>query len=121
MEQRLQDTSCRRRACRIPLPVELQFTTSHGVVRAALRDVCLEDGPHQEVVGFGLFHKDYLPLNQLLHCVRLSETNLLDPEFEITLLWTRDFGPDGFLSGGQITWLTEHFTRPICRHSDNEQ
>jgi hypothetical protein len=102
MENAPQEQKCRRRADRHPLPVELQLQTANGDVTAIIRDVSLE---HKEVSGFiaiGILHNDPLPLHETLKCRTDSITDVLQKESHLTLMWTRDFGTDGYLSGGKL-------------------
>lgn len=102
MKNAPQDQRCRRRAHRHPLPVELQLQTANGDVTAIIRDVSFE---HKEVSGFiaiGILHNDPLPLHETLKCRTDSRTDVLQAESHVTLMWTRDFGTDGYLSGGKL-------------------
>lgn len=97
-----QHQKCRRRADRHPLPVELQFQTAHGDMTAIVRDVSFD---HKEASGFisiGILHNDPLPLHETLKCRTDSRTDVLQKESHVTLMWTRDFGTDGYLSGGKL-------------------
>lgn len=107
MQTQSPKVTCRRRAVRIPLPLELQLATEDGAVKAILRDVCLDDPAEDGSMGIGLFHKDALPLQQTMHCLRLSNTRLLFAEFDVTLFWTRSFGDDGHISGGRLTRIVQ--------------
>ena len=102
MENAPQDQKCRRRSHRHPLPVELQLQTASGNVTAIIRDVSLE---HKEVSGFiaiGILHNNPLPLHETLKCRTDSRTEVLQKESHVTLMWTSDFGADGYLSGGKL-------------------
>lgn len=107
MQTRLSASQCRRRAVRIPLPLELQLSTEDGLVKAILRDVSLDEEAPDGSMGLGLFHKDHLPLQKHMHCLRLSATRLLFRQFSVTLYWTRQFGEDGYISGGRLERLPE--------------
>ena len=107
MQSHSSEVTCRRRAVRISLPLELQLSTDSGAVKAILRDVCLDDPAADGSMGIGLFHKDALQLQQTMHCLRLPDTRLLFAEFDVTLFWTRSFGEDGYISGGRLTRIVE--------------
>ena len=106
MEKRHSGTNCRRRSVRIPMPLEVQLATETGIVKAIVRDVSLDDDSPANMLGVGLFHKDSLPLQQQIHCTQLSKTSFLFKEFDVVLIWTRQFGCDGFISGGQLIQRT---------------
>lgn len=98
----LQNLTCRRGAPRISMPVEVQFTTGGRRVTAIIRDVSLNGAATAEVIGIGILHKDFLPLDEPLLCQTDSEIESLPKESEVTLMWTRHFGSHGYLSGGRL-------------------
>jgi hypothetical protein len=102
MGKQPEDLQCRRRASRIPMPLEVQLTTNDRAVRAIIRDISLEEDPQRMSIGVSLLHNHWLPLNQVLHFQLLSDSSLLFSKSECTLTWTRDFGIDGYLSGGRL-------------------
>lgn len=97
-----EDLQCRRRAPRIPMPLEVELTADDRAVRAIIRDISLEENTQHTSIGVSLLHNQWLPLNQVIHCELLSEFSLLGRRSECTLTWTRDFGIDGYLSGGRL-------------------
>ena len=94
--------SCRRRATRIAMPVEIELDAAGQKVSAVVRDVSSVDtlGPH--VLGIGMHHNEALPLDVSIVCRLVSETEAIPKESRVTLMWTRRFGVDGFLSGGRL-------------------
>ena len=94
--------SCRRRATRISMPVEIELDAAGQKVSAVVRDVSSVDtlGPH--VLGIGMHHNEALPLDVSIVCRLVSETEAIPKESRVTLMWTRRFGVDGFLSGGRL-------------------
>ena len=77
METQPEDLQCRRRAPRIPMPIEVELTANDRAVRAIIRDISLEENPRHTNIGISLLHNHWLPLNQILHCQLLSEFSLL--------------------------------------------
>ena len=93
---------CRRRARRTSMPVEVELTRDGLTVSAVIRDVSLSDDGDSAFIGIGLFHNDALPLNETMSCRTVSPSEVLPVESTVTLMWTRRFGGDGFLSGGRM-------------------
>lgn len=100
-----QEMLCRRRAERVPLPYEVQLTADGRTVRAVIRDASLDEAKEWGSIGISLLHGECLPLRQDLLCRVMSETRILQNQSVVTLMWTRSFGTDGFLSGGRMAPL----------------
>jgi hypothetical protein len=94
---------CRRRARRQPLAVEAELSRNGLTWAAVIRDVSSSEDERTELMGIGLFHHDALPLDEILNCRTISRSELLPVESTVTLIWTRRFGSDGFLSGGKMS------------------
>ncbi len=92
----------RRRARRISLPVEVELRFGNGTTAAVIRDVSFSEEQDSPFIGIGIFHNAPLPLEESLKCHTNTHTDLLPAESSVVLLWTRDFGGDGFLSGGRM-------------------
>jgi len=99
----LEETLCRRRAGRITLPVEVELWNGNLTIMAVIRDVSFSEEENSSIIGIGLFHNDELPLDETINCRTVSHSELLPVESTISLLWTRHFGNDGFLSGGRMS------------------
>jgi hypothetical protein len=82
--------------------VELELTRDGLTVSAVIRDVSLGDDEDSAFIGIGLFHNDTLPLDETVSCRTVSPSEVLPVESTVTLMWTRRFGSDGFLSGGRM-------------------
>lgn len=93
---------CRRRARRTTLPVEVELSKDGLTVSAMIRDVSLSDEADSPFIGIGLFHNDELPLDETLNCRTVSLSELLPIESTVSLMWTRHFGQEGYLSGGKL-------------------
>ena len=114
---------CRRAAIRIPMPFELQLTVKQRTVDAIIRDVSPDNEKPRGFIGIGLLHADPLPLHTPLPCVCLSRTTVLSRHSEVTLVWTRHFGADGYLSGGKMVRITsenEPHHKPESNSSSNQ-
>lgn len=98
-----QEEACRRRAARIPMPIEVQFIMNGREVAAIIRDVSVNESAHEKVIGVGVLHGDFLPLDESISCRIDSSSETLPEESQITLMWTRHFGSHGYLSGGRMT------------------
>lgn len=100
----LQELVCRRRAHRFPLPLEVDLTLPDRSIPAMIRDASLPNGDNDDAdfIGIGILHDVPLPLDEGLPCRLRSESNLIPEDSKVTLLWTRHFGRDGFLSGGRM-------------------
>ena len=98
----LESMLCRRRARRTTMPVEVELTRDGLTVSAVIRDVSLSDDGDSAFIGIGLFHNDALPLDESMSCRTVSPSELLPIESTVTLMWTRHFGQEGFLSGGRM-------------------
>jgi hypothetical protein len=92
----------RRRARRISLPVDIELTFNNLITLAVIRDVSFSDDPDSSDIGVGFFHNEPLPLEEMLKCRTSSHTGVLPADSIVVLTWTRDFGSDGFLSGGRM-------------------
>lgn len=97
-----QEVLCRRRAERVPLPYEVQLTAADKTILAVIRDASLDEAKECGSIGISLLHDESLPLRQELPCRMMSETRVLHNHSVVTLMWTRSFGTDGFLSGGRM-------------------
>ena len=106
----LQEVECRRRARRLPLPVEVTFETGDRIVAAMIRDVAI-DNP--DFIGIGILHRDLLPLDERLSCCTSSDTETLPAQSNVVLTWTRHYGNHGYLSGGRMV--------PLSASTRNEQ
>lgn len=95
---------CRRRAERMPLPVEVMFTRNGLTVMAVIRDRSCDRELPGGSLGIGILHNESLPLDVGLTCQTVTPTKLLPSRSVVTLIWTRHFGMEGFLSGGRMTW-----------------
>lgn len=93
---------CRRGAERLSLPLEAQLTFGDQTVSAVIRDASPDEDKMDGSGGVGLLHHDRLPLREPLACRIVSDTLILSRESHVTLMWTRNFGDDGYLSGGRI-------------------
>lgn len=93
---------CRRRAPRFPLPLEVELTRAGQPVTAILRDASVDEHLADGAVGVGLLHNEELPLHEPLPCQPVLPCDLFGDQARLTLAWTRSFGTDGFLSGGQL-------------------
>ena len=98
----LETMLCRRRTRRTTLAVEVELSKDGFTVSAMIRDVSLNDEGDSPFIGIGLFHNDELPLDETLSCRTVSPSELLPIESTVSLMWTRHFGQDGFLSGGKM-------------------
>lgn len=112
METPSPDWRCRRRAPRIPLPIEVELTTDDRTVKAIIRDASLDEGLAEGSLGIGLLHRDALPVHQPIPCRTLTYTRLLSEESTVTLVWSRSFGTDGYLSGGRMVFETASVEEP---------
>lgn len=92
----------RRRARRISLPVDIELTFKNLTTLAVIRDISFSDDPDSSDIGVGFFHNEPLPLQEILKCRTNSHTDVLPADSIVVLAWTRDFGSDGFLSGGRM-------------------
>jgi hypothetical protein len=99
----IQELSCRRRAPRIPNPVDVHFLVEGQSVAAIIRDTSVDETANSGFVGIGILHKDFLPLDQPIICRADSQTDAVPEHSSVTLRWTRHFGCDGYLSGGVMT------------------
>lgn len=93
---------CRRRERRTTLSVEVELSTGNTTVAAVIRDVSVSDAEDSLFIGIGLFHNDALPLDENINCRTISQSDVLPIESTVSLMWTRHFGSDGFLSGGRM-------------------
>ena len=93
---------CRRSVRRTALPVEVELWKGNLIVEAIIRDVSVSNEEDSPFIGIGLFHNDALPLDETINCRTISPSVLLPAESTISLMWTRHFGRDGFLSGGRM-------------------
>jgi len=98
----LETTLCRRRTRRTTLAVEVELSKDGLTVSAMIRDASLNNEGDSPFIGIGLFHNDELPLDETLSCRTVSPSELLPIESTVSLMWTRHFGQDGFLSGGKM-------------------
>jgi hypothetical protein len=89
-------------ARRISLPVDIELTFNNLTILAVIRDVSFSNEPDSPDIGVGLFHNAPLPLEEILKCRTNSHTDVLPAESTVVLMWTRDFGSDGYLSGGSM-------------------
>ncbi len=103
----LQELSCRRRAVRIPNPVEVRFQLEQRTVKAIIRDTSIDETARSGFVGIGVLHQDFLPLDQPIVCQTESQTEAVPELADVTLRWTRHFGRDGYLSGGLMVPRSE--------------
>lgn len=94
------DYSCRRRAARYPLPVEIEISHAEQRLAAIVRDVSTDGESECGFIGIGILHRTQLPLRTPLRC-RTDASGPL-PSGILTLTWTQSFGPDGYLSGGRL-------------------
>jgi hypothetical protein len=97
-----QDVTCRRRATRIPMPVEVQFIMDGREVAAIIRDVSFNESGSLKIIGIGVLHHDFLPLDVPMSCRTDSDPEALPVKSNVTLMWTRHFGSQGYLSGGRM-------------------
>ena len=95
-------TLCRRSVQRTALPVEVELWKGNLIVVAIIRDVSVSNEEDSPFIGIGLFHNDALPLDETINCRTVLPSELLPVESTISLMWTRHFGRDGFLSGGRM-------------------
>ena len=93
---------CRRRTRRTTLAVEVELSKDGLTVSAMIRDASFDNEGDSPFIGIGLFHNDELPLDETLSCRTVSPSELLPIESTVSLMWTRHFGQDGFLSGGKM-------------------
>ena len=100
--QTLKTMLWRRRARRIALPVDTELTLNDLTIPAVIRDVSFSDEPDSPNFGVGLFHNLPLPLEETLKCRTNSRTDVLPAQSTVVLMWTRNFGSDGYLSGGRM-------------------
>lgn len=96
------ERSCRRRAARILMPVEVQLTSEGRTVKAVIRDASFDDKSVEGKVGICIFHNEELPLDKPIYCRMASVQGRLPDESQVSLLWNRTFGSDGYLSGGTL-------------------
>jgi hypothetical protein len=94
--------NCRRRVPRIPLPCELELTIGDRRVHAMIRDVSIGGESTLGFIGIGLLHTEALPLQTEIHCHCKTKTSLIHQYSTVTLVWSRHFGADGYLSGGRM-------------------
>ena len=97
-----QSVACRRGARRIAMPVEVKLETTGRIVSAVIRDVSFSEEPGLTYVGIGIHHNEAVPLDLPIGCRLVSQTSALPQKSHVTLMWTRRFGDDGFLSGGRM-------------------
>jgi hypothetical protein len=93
---------CRRSVQRTALPVEVELWKGNLIVVAIIRDVSISNDEDSPFIGIGLFHNDALPLDETINCRTVLPSEFLPVESTISLMWTRHFGSDGFLSGGRM-------------------
>ena len=98
----LEATLCRRRTRRTILAVEVELSKDGVTVSAIIRDASLNSEADSPFIGIGLFHNHELPLDATLICRTVSPSELLPIDSTVSLMWTRHFGQDGFLSGGKM-------------------
>lgn len=114
----------RRRARRISLPVDIELTFNNLTILAVIRDVSVGTEPDSPDFGVGFFHNDPLPLVEILKCRTNSHTDVLPAESTVVLKWTRDFGSDGYLSGGRMQQCvpeSEEYTEPSVNKKRNHE
>lgn len=92
----------RRRVRRVALPVDIELTFNNLTILAVIRDASFSDEPDSPDIGVGFFHNAPLPLGEILKCRTNSYTDVLPAKSTVVLMWTRDFGSDGYLSGGRM-------------------
>ncbi len=97
-----QSVACRRRGRRIAMPLEVQLETSGRMVPAVIRDVSFSTESDSAYIGIGIHHSEVMPLGVLVSCRLLSPTSALPKQSHVTLIWSRQFGDDGYLSGGRM-------------------
>lgn len=112
METVSQETWCRRRALRISLPIEALVQSGDRETRAVVRDISEVSDAVDSEIGIGLFHSEWLPLNQPLPFRTRSESSLLPKEAICILFWTSDRGAAGYLSGGRLYCGSEPAVEP---------
>ena len=119
--QTLKTMLWRRRARRISLPVDIELTFNDVTILAVIRDVSFSDDADDSEIGVGFFHNEPLPLREILKCRTNSHTDVLPAESTVFLMWTRDFGSDGFLSGGRMQPCNPEFVADAERSVNKDR
>lgn len=93
---------CRRRADRIPIPIEISLIRGERHVSAVIRDISFDSTDAVYPTGVGILHSESLPLHESIVCLTSPQCRSMPRQAEVELLWTRPLGSTGFLSGGQL-------------------
>ena len=84
------------------MPVEVELLISERKVSAVIRDVSFDEESGAAFFGIGVHHSEAIPLDVSVGCRLVSATDVLPKLSQVTLMWTRQFGVDGILSGGRM-------------------